>query len=160
MGRLRFFTAPAALAALLLAAPVAAPAAVRFATPNGATFGDCTTSSTLSPKCRIDRAVSIAHAGDSVALDAGIYTLSSTLVIGAPVTMQPVAGATTPIIKLTGPAHDTVQVASGAAGTNISRIEVDNVNTGASPASSIRTLGSAHLVDVLMNDHGPTGPAN
>ena len=161
MGRLRFLIALAALAALLLAAPVAAPAAVRFATPNGATFGDCTTSSTLSPKCRIDRAVAVAKFGDSVALDGGTYTLSSTLVIGTAITMQPVARASTPIIKLTAPAKDTVQVASGAAGTNISGIEMDNVNTDAvGPASAVRTLGSAHLVNVIMNAHGPSGPAN
>ncbi|MFL5836633.1 MAG: hypothetical protein ACJ76K_08640, partial [Solirubrobacteraceae bacterium] len=91
MGRLRFVIALAALAALLLVAPVAAQAAVRFATPNGATLGDCTTSTKLSPKCRIDRAVAVAKFGDSVALDGGTYTLSSTLVIGTAITMQPAA---------------------------------------------------------------------
>ena len=30
---------------------------------------------------------------DLVALDSGIYAISSTLVIGVPITMQPVAGA-------------------------------------------------------------------
>src|SRR4051794_24623713 len=101
MGRLRLVIAPAALAALLFVVPAAAHAAVRFATPNGAEFGDCS-STKLNPKCGIDRAVSIAHGGDSVALDGGTYAISSTLVIGVPITMQPVAGAFGPTIKLTG----------------------------------------------------------
>lgn len=158
--RLLLLTAVALVAAVVIA-PAAAHAAVRFTTPNGATFGDCTTSTKLNPKCKIERAVQIAHGGDSVALDSGTYTLTSTLVIPVPIVMQTSAGAIGPRVRLTASAQDTVQVAPAAAGTTISNIEFDQTNTSSvNPASALRTRGSTTMSNVIFNAHGPTGSAN
>jgi hypothetical protein len=163
MGRFSRFITVAALAAAILAAPAAAQAVTRFATPNGgATFGSCTLATKLNPKCRIDHAVAVAQAGDTVALDAGTYTLASTLPIATPITLRPGdPRAARPVITFTASADDTVQVAASGAGTTIRGVEVDQRNSEFnSPASAVRTFGATTLTDVILDARGVSGPAS
>jgi hypothetical protein len=138
----------AALAAVLATVPATGQAAIRFARPGGANTGNCT-GTLFNPKCRIERAVSVAVAGDTVVLDAGTYTLSSTLVIGDRITLVPAGAGIRPLIKLTAAQADTVRVAAGGAGTTIRGVEVDQTNTDSNgPASAVRTFGSTTLTDI------------
>jgi len=144
----------AALTAAICTAPATAQAAFRFARPGGASSGNCT-GTPFNPKCRIERAVKVALGGDTVVLDAGTYTLSSTLVIGNRITMVPAGAGIRPLITLRAARADTVRVAAGAAGTTIRNIEVDQVNTDPNgPASAVKTLGSTTLTDVILDPAG------
>jgi hypothetical protein len=119
VGRSHRFLILVALVVAICTVPAAAQAALRFARPGGAGFGDCTGTSQINPKCRIDHAVKIARAGDHVVLDAGTYTLTSTLTISNPITLEPGAAGVRPLITLTGAQADTLRVAASGSGTTI-----------------------------------------
>jgi hypothetical protein len=91
----------AALAAASLA-PAASADTQRYASPTGSNAASC---SPADP-CSIDRAITLASAGDEVIVTPGDYHLTQTLGTPAQITIRGVAGQPRPRLLFSGPAQN------------------------------------------------------
>jgi hypothetical protein len=84
---------------IALLSPTAASAATRYADPASAdTTGTCAAAS----PCRIDRAVAVAQAGETVVVKSGTYTVNYSVVAGAAIDVRGESGKPRPSVIGTG----------------------------------------------------------
>ena len=126
----------AAVTALVLALPAAAPAAVRQVAPNQGANGTC-----IAPASACDLRYAIetaAQSGDTINIAAGTYTIGNTLNVKVPMTIQGARGPR-PQILLPGKSFFTALNATTAALT-MRHIEIDADGTG---ATAVRVNGGS-----------------
>ncbi|HEV2754365.1 MAG TPA: choice-of-anchor Q domain-containing protein [Actinomycetota bacterium] len=124
--------------------PAAAQGTVRYAAPDGAASGDCTSP---SAPCRLARAVSAAVTapGDEIVVASGNYSVSATPVtIGEPIVVHGIVGQAPPVI-LDG-AGWAVTIAAAASGATLRRVGI--VSTGDDSAADGALKVDAPLADV------------
>ena len=118
--RTRALIATAAAMGAALMAPVAAHAVTRYASPTGATTGDCTTEGTA---CTINRAVNGFGLTDEVIVLPGTHEVSSPVFVNGPY-VHGQAGEDRPVISSNSGFNSAVQVYSGGrlADVNVQKI--------------------------------------
>jgi hypothetical protein len=142
-----------ALAAVFLAAPAAAGAADRFASPTGGTAGGCPS----GDPCSIDVAINAATTGDDVTLLPGTYTSNVGLGINCTPTCAVVGGITVhgspaapPVINMTNPSTD----GQGIYVDNGSVLRDVIVNSTNDTTSLVGTYGGGTIERVISHESG------
>lgn len=120
--RLRLI-AGAALVALLTAAPAAAHAATRVASPDGANGASCQS----QDPCSLDTAITGAASGDEVVIEPGDYNVSS-VSESVPLNIHGVAGQPRP--RILGTSSSAAVLALKKSGTTLSHVFVSSSGSG------------------------------
>ena len=140
--RVALLSVVGALAAATSTAPAASAASQRYASPTGS--GDC---SSASP-CKITQAVSGAKAGDEVIVTPGDYTVTSSLVAPAQITIHGVAGNPRPRLMFSGQGQSGLSLGFGS---TVQYVEIDQ----AAQAAALWAMDASTVDQVIVK--GPGG---